>query len=226
MLSLEDIHTYYGDSHILQGVTMEVTAGDVVALLGRNGVGKTTTIRSICGHTPPREGNITYDGEDITGLDPHKVARCGIGWVPAERRVFPELTVRENLQLAMRDTEQSTDSAYEHFPLLENIADSKGKYLSGGEQQMLTLARAFLGDSECLLVDEPFEGLAPQIIDDVVESIGVLKEDTTILLAEQNIEQVSRVSDRYYMMAKGEIVAETNDIEAEREVFEEHMTVS
>lgn len=226
LLEVEDVHTYYGDSHILRGVSLEVEAGEVVTILGRNGVGKTTTIRSILGHTPPREGTIRFDGEGITGLEPYRVSSRGIGWVPEDRKIFPALTVEENLRLAIRDDETDLEVAYEYFPALSELRTSDGRSLSGGEQQMLSIARGLLGNFEMLLVDEPTEGLAPLIVEDVIETLRELKSEVTILLVEQNVQAVSEISDRVYFMEKGEVVAETDDIQRDSELIDRHMKIT
>ena len=225
MLDVDEIDTYYGDSHILHGVSLDVADGEVVSILGRNGVGKTTTLRSILGHTPPRSGEIRFQGDSILGLDAHEVADRGLGWVPEDRKVFPSLTVEENLRLAIRDDGISIDLAYEYFPALADLSDSDGRALSGGEQQMLSIARGLLGNFEMLLIDEPTEGLAPLIVEDVVETIQEIKSEVTILLVEQNVDAVQTISDRVYFMTKGGIVAETDDLDRDEELIDQHLKV-
>ncbi len=214
MLELSGIHTYYGDSHILQGVSLEVKTGSVVALLGRNGMGKTTTIRTIIGFTPPRQGQIRFDGHNIAGLPPESIARLGIGLVPQGRMIFPSLSVEENLTIAARGANAkdawTLDKVYEQFPILKKRAKYKSKLLSGGEQQMLTIARALMTNPKLILMDEPSEGLAPIIVDQIMEIIFQLKQrNYSILLVEQNISVALDIADYAYIMSKGSIVYES-----------------
>lgn len=225
MLDVDNINTYYGDSHILHGVSLAVAEGELVSILGRNGVGKTTTLRSILGHTPPRNGTIRFNGDLLVGLNPYDVAKRGIGWVPEDRKVFPSLSVEENLRLAIRDDDVSIELAYEYFPTLADLADSDGRSLSGGEQQMLSIARGLLGNFEMLLIDEPTEGLAPMIIEDVVDTLKEVNEEVTILLVEQNVEAVKTVSDRVYFMTNGGIVAETDNLDQDEDLIDQHLKV-
>jgi len=216
LLSVEDVHTYYGESHVLQGVSLEVEAGENVALIGRNGVGKTTTLRSILQLTPPRRGTVRYRGTDITDEPTHAVADRGIGWVPEERRVFSHLTVAENIRVATPpddDVAAAQSLVYETFPDLERFADKDAGDLSGGQQQMLAIARGLVGNYDLLLVDEPSEGLAPQIVQDVVDALADLSADRTLLLVEQNFPMAMDLTDRYYMLDHGEVV-DTGDSEA------------
>jgi len=212
MLTLDDIHTYYGDSHILQGVSLHVAAGQAVALLGRNGAGKTTTISSIVGFTPPRRGTITFEGRDITHAPAHATARLGVGLAPQGRRIFPNLTVEENLMLAMRvarDTQEGwgLERIYQTFPILQRRARSWGSQLSGGEQQMLAVARALATNPTLLLLDEPSEGLAPLIVAEIGRIIVDLKRrGLSILLVEQHFALAMAVADDVYVMNKGQIV--------------------
>ncbi|MFB6170112.1 MAG: ABC transporter ATP-binding protein [Haloarculaceae archaeon] len=209
LLELDDVHTYYDESHVLHGIDMDVDSQEVVAVLGRNGAGKTTTLRSITGLTPPREGTVTLDGEDITGLSPYKIARRGIGFVPEERRLFNGLTVHENLRMAeIEDVgEYAIDDAYDIFPTLDSLRESEAGDLSGGEQQMLAIARGLLGGTKLLLLDEPTEGLAPQIVEDVMEAVRTLKDESvTIVLVEQNVQLALDVADRAYIVESGRIV--------------------
>jgi branched-chain amino acid transport system ATP-binding protein len=226
MLDVASIDTYYDDSHILHDVSLHVDDGEVVSILGRNGVGKTTTLRSILGHTPPRNGDVQFNGESILGLAPNEIAKRGIGWVPEDRKIFPSLTVEENLRLAIRDDAVSMDLAYEYFPALAELSTSDGRSLSGGEQQMLAIARGLLGDFDMLLIDEPTEGLAPLIVEDVVETLTEIKDEVTILLVEQNVEVVASISDHVYFMEKGEVVAETDDLQRDSELIDRHLKVS
>jgi len=210
MLEVEGIHTFYGLSHILFGVSLHVERGEVVCLLGRNGAGKTTTLKSIIGLTPPRRGSIRFKGEDITGKAPYLITRKGIGYVPDDRRIFADLTVRENLEIAAReaqgDRKWDLETVYNLFPALKGIESRKGGYLSGGEQKMLAIARALMGNPELLLLDEPMEGLAPMLVCALEEQIAKLKETgLTVLLAEQNVRSALRLSDRGYIIDNGQI---------------------
>jgi branched-chain amino acid transport system ATP-binding protein len=214
MLSLDDIHTYYGDSYILQGVSLEIESGRVVALLGRNGMGKTTTIRSIVGFTVPRMGSVYFKGEEITHIPPYQIARRGIGLVPQGRRIFPSLSVRENLTMAARggarESAWSLERVYGLFPVLKDRAQNGGSLLSGGEQQMLTIARALMTNPELLLMDEPSEGLAPVIVQEVGRTVARLKASGfSILLVEQNIHMALRLADYVYVLSKGKIAYES-----------------
>lgn len=210
LLDVEAIHTSYGLSKVLFGVSLSVDAGEVVALLGRNGVGKTTTIRSIIGLVPPRQGTISFDGTDITGWSAHEVARLGIGYVPEDRRVFPDLTVWENLDIARRPSTGANgwdeERVYELFPDLKEIRDRDGGVLSGGQQQMLTIARCLMGNPKLVLLDEPSEGLAPIVVETLQNKVAQLKEaGLAIVLAEQNLNFVLSLSDRLHILEKGEI---------------------
>jgi branched-chain amino acid transport system ATP-binding protein len=210
LLVVEDIHTAYGLSRVLFGVSLEVAAGECVCLLGRNGVGKTTTMRSIMGLTPPSRGRVLWQGRDIAGWAPHRIARAGIGFVPEDRRIFAELSVWENLDVARRAARRQSrwtvDSVYELFPVLRELRDRRGGYLSGGEQQMLTIARTLMGNPDLLLLDEPSEGLAPLVVETLRVKIGELKaQGLTILLAEQGVEFSLSLADRVYVLEKGSI---------------------
>ena len=211
LLDVREIHTAYGLSRVLFGVSVEVRAGECVCLLGRNGVGKSTTMRSIIGLTPPQAGRVTLKGTDITGWEPYRIARAGIGFVPEDRRIFADLTVWENLDVASRAhrTEQSrftVDRVFDLFPKLRELSGRNGGYLSGGEQQMLTIARTLMGNPELLLLDEPSEGLAPIVVDHLREQIARLKrEGLTILLAEQNVDFSLALAERVYVLEKGSI---------------------
>jgi branched-chain amino acid transport system ATP-binding protein len=210
MLRIVDIHTYYGDSYVLQGVSLDVAKGAVVALLGRNGVGKTTLIRSIVGFTPARRGAILFNGQDITRMDSHKIIKLGMGLVPQGRRVFPSLTVKENLAIAERcSNTRSWDFAkiYALFPRLEERRDQRANTLSGGEQQMLAIARALISNPLFILMDEPTEGLAPVLVKEVGDAIRKLKEEgLSIFLVEQNLAFARKFADRVHLMSKGTIV--------------------
>jgi branched-chain amino acid transport system ATP-binding protein len=210
LLEVSHIDTYYVDSHILFDLSLTVEAGEVVCLLGRNGAGKTTTVRSIAGLTPPRGGAITLRGRDIVGLPPFRIARLGIGFVPEDRRVFPNLTVHENLEVARRTWGNGSASpwteerVFDLFPILRERRRQAGGTLSGGEQQMLTIARTLMGNPEILLLDEPSEGLAPIVVETLREQLGRLKASgLTMVLAEQNVRFVSDLGDRVYILEKG-----------------------
>jgi branched-chain amino acid transport system ATP-binding protein len=209
ILSVEEIYSSYGLSQVLFGVSLEVAAGECVCLLGRNGVGKTTTMRSIMGLTPPRRGRVVWKGAHITGKLSHQVARAGIGFVPEDRRIFADLTVWENLDVASRargDGGFTVERVVALFPKLSELMNRQGGFLSGGEQQMLTIARTLMGNPELLLLDEPSEGLAPLVVDHLQDQIAHLKEQgLTILLAEQNVGFCLELADRVYVLEKGRI---------------------
>ena len=210
ILTLEKINTFYGHSHILFDVDMSIAEGEVVSLLGRNGAGKTTTLRSIMGLTPPREGSVRWLGEEVQRLKPHAIARKGVGFVPEERRIFSRLSVEENLEIGAfkldRPSGWTLERIYGLFPKLELLKTHKGNQLSGGEQQMLAIARALMGAPKLVLLDEPSEGLAPVIVKDVGEMIGTLKDEgITVLLVEQNARFACRLSDRVYIIDNGRV---------------------
>jgi len=217
-LHVEGVHTYYGESHILHGVSLEVAAGEAVALLGRNGAGKTTMIRSIVGFTPPRAGRIVFDGDAIHGWPAHRIARRGMALVPQGRRIFAPLSVRENLLLGARADGWTLERIFALFPRLRERQAQVAGTLSGGEQQMLALGRALLTNGRMLLLDEPSEGLAPLIVREIGQIIERLKgERLSILLVEQNYHLALRVADRVYVMNKGQIVYEGNPASLERD---------
>jgi branched-chain amino acid transport system ATP-binding protein len=208
VLEVEDIHTYYGESHILQGVSLTVGAGEVLTILGRNGMGKTTLIGSIVGFTPPRQGRVRFKGEDITRWPPFRMIKLGMALVPQGRRVFPSLTVSENLDVARRGQGRWTlERIYEVFPRLRDRARNRANKLSGGEQQMLAIGRALMSNPELLLMDEPTEGLAPLLVREVGRVIGELKKaGLSILLVEQNLPLALSVADRVHVLSRGQIV--------------------
>jgi len=215
MLELGDIHTYYGESYVLRGVSLGVSEGSVVALLGRNGMGKTTTIRSIIGLTPPRRGKVFYREKEITALPPEKIAKLGIGFVPQGRYIFPSLSVTENLTMAARGTGKadswSLAEVYSLFPVLKERSSCRGTLLSGGEQQMLAIGRALMTNPQLLLMDEPSEGLAPLIVKELSKIIYQLKQKGfSILLVEQNLPMALKVSDYVYILSNGEVVYESS----------------
>jgi branched-chain amino acid transport system ATP-binding protein len=210
LLAIEELYAAYGLSRVLFGISLQVAAGECVCLLGRNGVGKTTTMRSVMGLLPPTGGRILWKGANIAGWSPHRIARAGIGFVPEDRRIFAELTVWENLDVAARAAQRSghwtIEAVYTLFPLLHDLRNRLGGFLSGGEQQMLTIARTLMGNPELLLLDEPSEGLAPLVVEALLDHIRALKErGLTILLAEQGIDFSLALADRVYILEKGSI---------------------
>jgi branched-chain amino acid transport system ATP-binding protein len=231
MLDLENVNAYYGDSHILHGVSLAVKEGEVVCLLGRNGAGKTTTILTIMGYLKPRPGRILYRGRDIAALPPYAVARLGFGFVPQERGIFPSLTVRENLTVFARGTaggRWTLERILELFPSLRARERNLGFQLSGGEQQMLSIARALMLNPSLLLLDEPSEGLAPLIVQDIVEVLRNLKrEGLAILLVEQNLRTALAVADRHHVMNKGEIcfTGSSGELEGNEFVLRNYLSV-
>jgi branched-chain amino acid transport system ATP-binding protein len=231
-LEVRDIHTAYGLSKVLFGVSFDVEPGQIVALIGRNGVGKTTTMRSIIGLTHARQGQIIWQGEDITKFPPYRIAKRGIGFVPEERRIFPELTVWENLDIARWPATDGDgwdeDRVFDLFPDLRAIQSRLGGVLSGGQQQMLTIARSLMGNPKLLLLDEPSEGLAPRVVEDLRDQVQQLKEHgLSIVLAEQNLEFVLHLSDYLHILEKGEIKysGTPDDLRAEPEILEQYLTV-
>jgi len=211
LLAVEDLHTYYGEAHVLQGVSLEVGEGEVVTLIGRNGAGKTTTLLSIMGVVRPRSGRVHFAGEDVARLAPHQIARRGIAWVPEERRVLPNLTVLENLRLGLLGAGRANggagfDEVFEFFPRLRERSAQKGRLLSGGEQQMLAIARGLVARPRLMLVDEPTEGLAPLLVQSLTRILGeISRRGTTILLVEQTLEVALALSHRLYVMDQGRI---------------------
>ena len=219
MLEVEDIHTYYGDSYVLQGISLKVGPGQVVAVLGRNGAGKTTLIHSVIGFTPCQRGRVMFKGTDIARMPPHRIARLGIGIVPQGRRVFASLTVRENLEIAARGRREggqnkrhwNLDEVCETFPPLRNVMTQRAGTLSGGEQQMLAISRALVGNPDLLLMDEPSEGLAPLIVWHLREMLqSFTQHEISILLVEQNFAFATSLADNVYVMNRGKIVYESS----------------
>jgi branched-chain amino acid transport system ATP-binding protein len=210
MLEVRDIHTYYGESYVLQGISLSVQRGQVIAVLGRNGMGKTTLLRSIVGFTPPRRGQIFFKDMDSTNVPSYKIIRLRLGLVPQGRRIFPSLSVLENLLVGARGRVPGTwneEKIYDLFPILKARGHHKGNQLSGGEQQMLAIARALMTDPELLLMDEPGEGLAPLLVQKIAQSIVQLKESgLSILLVEQNLPFAMKVADYTHVLCKGELV--------------------
>jgi branched-chain amino acid transport system ATP-binding protein len=212
MLEIKDLHVYYGLSHILQGVSMEVRGGEIVALVGRNGAGKTTTLKSIVGLVAPRDGAVVFDGQRIDGQSVSRIIRKGIGYVPEDRRIFPELTVYENLRLALLGRPRTAradgglDEVYRLFPVLEERQTQLGRTLSGGEQEMLAIARALLGAPRLLLIDEPTQGLMPKLVNQLYEALGTINaRGVTILLVEQMLTIALGAAHRVYVMDQGRI---------------------
>lgn len=206
VLEVRDIHTFIGQFHILEGVSVVVPRGSVTVLLGRNGAGKTTTLKSILGLTPPRRGEIIFEGRSVAGMRPYVIARLGIGYVPEHRAIFRELTVRENLEIARRgngNADARLDLIFELFPDLKKLYGLSGGKLSGGQQQMLAIARALVPENRLLLIDEPSEGLAPVVIEGLIRAIEILARQTTVLLVEQNFRMASRLADRYTLIDDG-----------------------
>ena len=231
MLEVHDLHAYYGKSHILQGVDFRVGEGEIVSLLGRNGVGRSTTIKAIMGEVD-RSGSVVFKGRETIGLKPHQVARCGLGYVPENRDIFPNLTVRENLILGMKSTQPSgrwrMEDMYELFPRLQERANTPGGVLSGGEQQMLTIGRTLMGDPDLVMIDEPTEGLAPKMVELVSNLLErIAARGVAILLVEQKLTIALKISKRLYVMGHGRIVFEGSaaDLKASDEVRKEWLEV-
>src|SRR4051794_88772 len=231
LLTVDAIHTYYGLSHVLFGVSLTVGAGEVVSLLGRNGAGKTTTLRSVMGLTPPRQGRIQFKDRDVTGAAPHTVARYGLGYVPEDRRIFADLTVRENLEVGRKRSRPGGwdfDRVFALFPRLAERQQQRGGNLSGGEQQMLTVARTLMGNPELILLDEPSEGLAPVIVETLNDQLLTLKrEGMTILLSEQNLGFTLALAERVYILEKGEVRYSglAAELEERHDVWEAYLAV-
>ncbi|MFZ0932457.1 MAG: ABC transporter ATP-binding protein [Syntrophobacteraceae bacterium] len=216
LLECHDLNTYYGSSHVLQGISLNVSEGEFVCLLGRNGMGKSTTLKTIMGLVKPRSGKVIFHGSDITGFAPYKAARAGLGYVPEERRIFPDLTVMDNLRLGVKGGKirnpgdpnvWTIERVFQHFPKLGERSESKGRFLSGGEQQMLSIGRSLMGNPKLLIVDEPTEGLAPLMVQEVrnvLEEINV-KAGVSILMVEHNLRVALSLANRVYLMGKAHI---------------------
>ncbi|HEX7884131.1 MAG TPA: ABC transporter ATP-binding protein [Afipia sp.] len=231
MLEVQDLHAYYGKSHILQGVDMRIGAGEVVSLLGRNGVGRSTTVKAIMGEVPPH-GTIKFKGQNIAGLPSYRIAHLGLGYVPEHRDIFPGLTVRQNLLLGVKDTRRpgkwKPDDMLEMFPNLKERADTAAGVLSGGEKQMLTICRTLMGDPELIMIDEPTEGLAPLIVQQVGDLIvEIAKRGVAILMVEQKLAIAMKISHRVYVMGHGRIVFEGTpaDLKANQTIRKEWLEV-
>jgi branched-chain amino acid transport system ATP-binding protein len=211
MLAVKDLHAFYGRAHILHGVSLEANAGEVVALLGRNGAGKSTAMKAIMGLVAPARGEVSFAGERIDRLPPYRIARLGLGYVPEERRIFTELSVMENLEVGRQPARDGApawteDKLFALFPNLGRMRERPGGRMSGGEQQMLTIARTLMGNPKCVLLDEPSEGLAPIIVQEMAQSIRALKgEGLSVLLCEQNLRFCEAIADRAYIIEKGQI---------------------
>ena len=233
-LEVEGIHTYYGTSHILFGISLDVNPGESVCLLGRNGVGKTTTLKTIMGLLQAKEGAIRYNNENLIGLQPYEIARMGVGYVPDERLIFPDLTIRENLEIAMKNPTAkdippwTISRIYELFPALQSLDSHPGGYLSGGEQQMLTIGRTLMGNPLLMLLDEPAEGLAPVIVQELTRQIKYLKTSgLSILFAEQNLKFATEISDRAYVIEGGHVRYKGTlaDLERQPDIKEKYLMI-
>ena len=231
MLEVRDLHAYYGKSHILQGVALDVGDGEIVSLLGRNGVGRSTTIKAIMGEVPP-QGSIKFKGEEIAGRKTHEIARRGLGYVPENRDIFPTLTLRQNLILGQKGRKDSgrwtMEDTFNLFPQLRERADFDGGVLSGGEQQMLTICRTLMGDPDLIMIDEPTEGLAPQLVERVAELLGeIASRGVSILMVEQKLTIALRISQRVYVMGHGTIVFQgtPDELRAAEDVRKEWLEV-
>jgi len=237
LLDVRDLNTYYGMSHVLQEISLIVNQGEIVALLGRNGMGKSTTLKSVMGLVKPKSGSVTFQEKDITGYPPYRVARAGIGYVPEDRRIFPNLSVLDNLDIGVKGGKiaepnnpnvWTMERIFHHFPMLKKRAQQKGRFLSGGEQQMLTIGRSLMGNPDLLLVDEPTEGLAPLLVKevrDILEEIN--KAGVSILLVEHNIKVAMSLANRIYLMGKAHIgfAGTTEELGVHPEMREKYLEV-
>jgi branched-chain amino acid transport system ATP-binding protein len=234
-LAVEEIHTYYGEAHILQGVSLRLEEGEVVTLIGRNGAGKTTTLRSVMGIARPTRGRVTLRGEDLTRRDTHEIARRGIAWVPEERRILPNLTVLENLRLGLLGRSGGAaagalDEVFDYFPRLRERVEQRGRFLSGGEQQMLAIARGLVARPSVMLVDEPTEGLAPIIVEELLRALGTITRAGGIcsIIVEQNAQKILGLADRVVILERGAIVhdAASHALKADPAVLERYLGVA
>ncbi len=234
LLEIRDLHAFYEESHVLRGISLDVDHGEIVSLLGRNGVGKTSTLKSIIGLLAPSSGQVLFKGHELSGMSPHEIANLGVGYVPEDRRIFPRLTVRENLLMGIKPGQKqiangwSVEKIYDYFPPLKARDKQKGAYLSGGEQQMLTIGRTLMGEPEVLLLDEPTEGLAPMIVETLEQVVtDVHNHGVAILLVEQNMRVVLRLAGRIYVISKGKIVFQGSGeaLREAREVREKYLEV-
>lgn len=231
MLKIKQLHAYYGNSHILQGVDLNIKKGEIVSLLGRNGVGRSTTCMTIMGLVPPK-GSIIYNGEEIAGLNPHEIAHRGIGFVPEDRWIFPGLTVLQNLMLGQKSRKQKSrwtlDDVFSLFPRLEERSNVHGGLISGGEKQMLTICRTLMGDPDFIMIDEPTEGLAPRVVEQMGQLIKTIAaKGTSVLLVEQKLGIALKISQRLYIMGQGRIVFEgtPDDLKHDKEIRKEWLEV-
>jgi branched-chain amino acid transport system ATP-binding protein len=234
LLEIKDLHAFYEESHVLRGISLDVDHGEIVSLLGRNGVGKSTTLKSIIGLLAPRSGQVIFKDRNIAGMAPHVIAKLGVGYVPEDRRIFPRLTVRENLLMGIKPGQKenpngwSVEKIYNYFPPLKARDKQRGANLSGGEQQMLTIGRALMGEPEVLLLDEPTEGLAPIIVESLEQVItDVHNHGVAILLVEQNMRVVLRLAKKIYVISKGKIVFQGTgeELKSAQEIREKYLEV-
>jgi branched-chain amino acid transport system ATP-binding protein len=230
MLEVNDIHTYYGRSHILQGVSINLQKGEVICLLGRNGAGKTTTLRSIMGFTPPRKGSVKFEGADLAKMPPYEICRLGIGYVPQDRRIFPTLSVEDNLEVVERKVEGgwTVEKIFCTFPILEPLKSRKGRHLSGGEQQILAVARPLMTNPKLLLLDEPSEGLAPLVVRAIEELVkSIITTGISVILAEQNMRFAMNIAQRGYIIDKGRIHHQGNieELKEDKEIIGKYLAV-
>ncbi|MBL7212067.1 MAG: ABC transporter ATP-binding protein [Desulfobacteraceae bacterium] len=234
MLEIKDIHSYYGSSYILQGVSLKIKRSEVVSLVGRNGAGKTTTLKSIMGIVRPAQGSVKFKGAEICGLKPYQIARLGLGYVPEDRRIYPNLTLKENLEVAQiklgsSKTKWNFEKVYQFFPQLKALGEGRlGSNMSGGEQQMLTIARTLMGNPEFILLDEPSEGLAPLVVSALADAVNEIKvEGVSILLSEQNMKFATKTTTKSYVIDGGKISFEgtIEDLMKNEELVKEHITL-
>jgi branched-chain amino acid transport system ATP-binding protein len=237
LLEVKDLNTYYGESHVLQDMSVAVRDGEIVALLGRNGMGKATTLKSVMGLVKPKSGTVIFQGKDITGISPYKIAKVGVGFVPEDRRIFPNLSVLDNLKMGIKhgkdfksggQNEWTFERIFEHFPFMKERTNQKGALLSGGEQQMLAISRTLMGNPDLLMVDEPTEGLAPVTVKevrDILEEIN--KAGVSILLVEHNLKVAMSLADRVYLMGKAHLgfSGTIEELEAQPEIKTKYLEV-